>query len=883
MEDLSSQLVYPLTKEDAGPSFWKVLHSYAAEYPTDPSKADRYNAIAWLKETVRHFPCDNCRSDAMHYLHEHPPQTGNKYEFFDYLCGFHNSVNEKLGKPKHDCNTMLMKLKPRCDSCSTSPGEGEPANTETGDKDDSIRGNNPAEVAEVQSEVSVQRQAARSTLLPPDTVVPTLPVVSSQPPLEASDVGVITSRTEDTTDNNYPSQHQDVQQGNNPDPQTDSDKFVLHQHRDVKSSLTSYKRVSTKVLQELCDHYKVPMPQVVFAPCPKATDTSCTWVMENTVKQELVGKPVIFLHPGQSSARTIAHEFFHYYHMLKGNRQQAFDEYAVDKEAMEIVMKEFPADDPEPALKKSMAEISMKDVLKLHDLQTIDVAPKSSSSEWSYTPPPFSRRRENIVTKYEWHRDESWKERFPMHQKRLKDAYGPPPAAATGPTAQPAQVPVNAGGTPYQPGAGSYYQPPPGLGPQPAPVDPRPTAAQDGLLTGLDGVYDTFAGFFGVRARHLNEAHTPEIVGNASVALVESQFSPFTSLAFCLLSGLGLIGLQGTQKENITYGDRLLLQHTGAALMWSAIRYANPSTFDEIKEDALVFGGALAKMDTKTLWEVLFGRRGAQSFATATATAGDGTATATTGGGTTATTGGYVYQQPTTTTPTSGGYTSGGYVAPTYAPAPSGWVAPSYSPYGGGAYGQGTQYVPGAVGGFGSYSRPGGGLGVAGISVPVPAGISGDIAGVSPVAASPFLSPLAGGVAADVYGLGFAPPGVRMEELRARQEEYVKRILGSARFRKGGRPLPLEYPAQFQPFRRPPGQRGGLIEEQDPRFRYKHGVMAANPLRHGESSMQRVLSNVPPDDVSLRRLIEQQYRATFRQAPRYSSGPRGDNSFYYRG
>jgi hypothetical protein len=95
MDDLSKQHIS--IPEIAGPKTWNYLHTLAKLTP--PDKVSQERAFNTLKQVVDTFPCSECSEHGMIYINEHP-FNGNLEE---YVCDFHNTVNEHLGKPIHAC------------------------------------------------------------------------------------------------------------------------------------------------------------------------------------------------------------------------------------------------------------------------------------------------------------------------------------------------------------------------------------------------------------------------------------------------------------------------------------------------------------------------------------------------------------------------------------------------------------------------------------------------------------------------------------------------------------------------------------------------------------------------------------------------------------
>lgn len=90
----------PITKL-AGPPTWKYLHTLGRLTP--PNRKSQDAAFETLKTVIKTFPCKTCAEHGITYLDTHP-FTGDLQQ---YVCDFHNTVNEHLGKPQHSCDIHL--------------------------------------------------------------------------------------------------------------------------------------------------------------------------------------------------------------------------------------------------------------------------------------------------------------------------------------------------------------------------------------------------------------------------------------------------------------------------------------------------------------------------------------------------------------------------------------------------------------------------------------------------------------------------------------------------------------------------------------------------------------------------------------------------------
>ncbi|CAO1638043.1 unnamed protein product [Parajaminaea phylloscopi] len=127
----SKGLPCPPDVEELGRSTWSFLHSVAAVYPAEPSQEQRSALLSLLTSLPHLYPCGSC-ADALSEEYRRretaskasavaspPPDsmtpqqaTASQTTATKFLCSIHNEVNERLGKPKWDCED-LAKLKQR--------------------------------------------------------------------------------------------------------------------------------------------------------------------------------------------------------------------------------------------------------------------------------------------------------------------------------------------------------------------------------------------------------------------------------------------------------------------------------------------------------------------------------------------------------------------------------------------------------------------------------------------------------------------------------------------------------------------------------------------------------------------------------------------------
>lgn len=94
----------PPDVEQLGRSSWTLLHLIAAKYPEEPSNKQQADLKLFLSLFSGLYPCWWCGEDFEKYMATNTPKVATQDEFGRWLCDAHNEVNDKLGKPKFDCD-----------------------------------------------------------------------------------------------------------------------------------------------------------------------------------------------------------------------------------------------------------------------------------------------------------------------------------------------------------------------------------------------------------------------------------------------------------------------------------------------------------------------------------------------------------------------------------------------------------------------------------------------------------------------------------------------------------------------------------------------------------------------------------------------------------
>ncbi len=96
-----------LSKEELGRHTWALIHSVAASFPSVPNEENKKAVEEFLHSLSKVYPCKICSSHFKQMLYDFPIQHKSREDFVYYLCGLHNKVNERLGKPIHDCKNAF--------------------------------------------------------------------------------------------------------------------------------------------------------------------------------------------------------------------------------------------------------------------------------------------------------------------------------------------------------------------------------------------------------------------------------------------------------------------------------------------------------------------------------------------------------------------------------------------------------------------------------------------------------------------------------------------------------------------------------------------------------------------------------------------------------
>lgn len=86
------------TKEWGSP-MWLSMHHVAMGYSCNPTPHEINSMYNYLYSIPGILPCKECKSHASQYIQQHHPNLRNSCTVQAWVFDFHNSVNNRLGKP----------------------------------------------------------------------------------------------------------------------------------------------------------------------------------------------------------------------------------------------------------------------------------------------------------------------------------------------------------------------------------------------------------------------------------------------------------------------------------------------------------------------------------------------------------------------------------------------------------------------------------------------------------------------------------------------------------------------------------------------------------------------------------------------------------------
>ena len=156
------------TRAELGRGTWTLLHRAAAQFPASPTAAERARMVAWLEAFAAVYPCADCAAHYAAMLAATPVDASSGPALAAWLCGRHNEVNARLGKPPFPCTPQA--LQERWGGCGCAEG-GEEAGTGAGTGSGGVAGVPPLPAPPAPAAASGERTRAgrvrRGAALPP--------------------------------------------------------------------------------------------------------------------------------------------------------------------------------------------------------------------------------------------------------------------------------------------------------------------------------------------------------------------------------------------------------------------------------------------------------------------------------------------------------------------------------------------------------------------------------------------------------------------------------------------------------------------------------------------------------------------------------------------
>ena len=105
-----------VSREELGRATWLLLHTIAAEYPDEPTRAQRRDAREFLRTMTSLYPCERCGAEFADITRRDAPDVSSGDALRAWTCRAHNEVNAKLGKPAFACERFHERWRGvRCD------------------------------------------------------------------------------------------------------------------------------------------------------------------------------------------------------------------------------------------------------------------------------------------------------------------------------------------------------------------------------------------------------------------------------------------------------------------------------------------------------------------------------------------------------------------------------------------------------------------------------------------------------------------------------------------------------------------------------------------------------------------------------------------------
>lgn len=108
--------------ETLGRATWTFLHTLAATYPPNPTRAEQERTARFMRDFSQIYPCAPCAESFRAIIKRVPVDARSGPSFARWMCVVHNEVNKELGKEVFNCSSVGERWGV-CESCAAHHGE----------------------------------------------------------------------------------------------------------------------------------------------------------------------------------------------------------------------------------------------------------------------------------------------------------------------------------------------------------------------------------------------------------------------------------------------------------------------------------------------------------------------------------------------------------------------------------------------------------------------------------------------------------------------------------------------------------------------------------------------------------------------------------------
>jgi hypothetical protein len=330
---------------------------------------------------------------------------------------------------------------------------------------------------------------------------------------------------------------------------------------DIDSTLVEYRRIIEDYFRELCYKDELPVPKIVFEPCPSIPSTSCNDFRDKN-------DPKVYMNPLNVNLRVVGHEYEHYRAFMTNGK---IDEKNANDFAIKQISDHFGLLKNDTKHKKVLQEIAADTYIDPQP-RTIINGPSDTISMGAGRPTVMSMNTTvgqpgstfSSLPSY-YGTPNAHLESFPMYAQYMNGN-------------QVQQI-----------------------------VEAEQVSKKLGVLSHVDGFYRWPAKHIGLTAEDLNLFNTSLIMKNVISTIIESNTTQLGSVLFSSMLGMILFVASSAMKKNLRYRDKQLLQLLAASFLWDLIRNLNPKNAHPLKQQvANLVKGVKSGSFTKTMAEQLF-------------------------------------------------------------------------------------------------------------------------------------------------------------------------------------------------------------------------------------------------------------------------------------